>query len=836
MGEPVENDVPIPSKSRLANAWTTLGPKRALVLLGSAGVLLAFLAFGELHAGVHPPSVYLPLHTVLELVAAMVGLSMFVVQWHAAAARELREPRALFLGAAFLAVAGMDLLHVLAFPGMPGVLGPGTTDRGIIYWLAARLWQVTALLIAGLLPEGRGAAVVRRGPLLALNLAVVSLPLALDALRSAAAPLFFVEGRGLSPLKVSLEYAVMGLAALAAGAHLRRYRRTRDEGALTLFVALTVTVLSESCFTLYANAYDSLNLLGHLYKGVAYLLIFDALFVAALLRPYRRLDQSARELAASNSELGRLRDHVQNELTVTIARLRALERITEVALSRLEPDALLAEMLRRICDGVGADTASLLLLTREGSHLELRASVGLADGGAPVRIPRAQGLAGRIAESRAPLVVADLAQEQVLDPWLPGAVRSLVGVPLLLEGEVIGVLHAGTFALRAFDPEDVRLLERAADRVATSLDRARVLAELQTIVSSVPDPLLLYSPEGEIVRMNAAAEAMFGYSAAERGAQFAARLQALDIRSPDGVPVPFERQPLVRVLRGEETRGELLLLRRGGKDLWVSASAAPIRAASGGLLGAMVTLVDITPLHELQEQREDLLRAVTHDLRTPLAAIQLQAQRLQRLLGADERGGPDARTLQGLQTILVGTRRMNLMIQDLSDSVRLSAGQLKIETEVLDLPGFVRDLLGRAAGAVDVERVRLELEPDLPSVRGDPARLERIVTNLLTNALKYSAPGTEVVLSASRRGEEVLVSTCDRGPGISAEELPRLFERFYRGARAGQNRQGLGLGLYITRKLVEAHAGRIWAESEPGSGSTFRFTLPIAGPPGATLG
>jgi signal transduction histidine kinase len=123
--------------------------------------------------------------------------------------------------------------------------------------------------------------------------------------------------------------------------------------------------------------------------------------------------------------------------------------------------------------------------------------------------------------------------------------------------------------------------------------------------------------------------------------------------------------------------------------------------------------------------------------------------------------------------------------------------------------------------------VRLALAADLPRVAADPARLERVVTNLVGNALKYSPSDGEVVVSAERQGEHVAVRVADRGPGIASDDLPRVFERFFRG-KAVQKADGLGLGLYIVQLLVDAHGGTVRAESRAGEGATFTFTLPVA--------
>ena len=230
-------------------------------------------------------------------------------------------------------------------------------------------------------------------------------------------------------------------------------------------------------------------------------------------------------------------------------------------------------------------------------------------------------------------------------------------------------------------------------------------------------------------------------------------------------------------------------------------------------------VVTIRRLREATEQREDLLRAVSHDLRNPLAIVVLQAHRLVR-------GAADERARHATSGILAAARRMDRMLRDLTDSARSEGGRLELDRTAVKLRPFVAQLLHAAEGVLDAGRVENEVPADLPAVHADTDRLDRILSNLVGNALKYS-PG-RVRIRAERADGEVLISVEDSGPGIAPEDLPRIFERYYRGQR--HEGEGLGLGLYIVRKLVEAHGGRIGVESRPGQGSTFTVALPVAAP------
>ena len=167
------------------------------------------------------------------------------------------------------------------------------------------------------------------------------------------------------------------------------------------------------------------------------------------------------------------------------------------------------------------------------------------------------------------------------------------------------------------------------------------------------------------------------------------------------------------------------------------------------------------------------------------------------------------------------------MIQDLVDATRWESGQLELKREAIILPGYFNDLLHRLSLSMETTRIRVKMPADLPPVCADYARLERILVNLLSNALKYSDPGTPVQVNARAQDGAVVIAITDQGRGIPPEVIPHLFERFYR-APEERKGEGIGLGLFITKVLVEAHGGRIWVESEVGKGSSFYFTLPVA--------
>lgn len=236
-------------------------------------------------------------------------------------------------------------------------------------------------------------------------------------------------------------------------------------------------------------------------------------------------------------------------------------------------------------------------------------------------------------------------------------------------------------------------------------------------------------------------------------------------------------------------------------------------------------------LAQSDELKSALLSAVSHDLRTPLSAIKASATSLldDQIAWRDE----DRRDF--LMAIDEETDRLTLMVGNLLDLSRIEGGALRPDREWYDIEELLRDVairLGHRAGS-SAERIWLEIEPDLPLVWFDYVEIAQVVMNLGENAIKYTPPATPIDLRARRIGPEIEVAVADHGPGVAPTTQRRLFERFYRGSAEGTTISGSGIGLTICKGLVEAHGGRIWVESTPGHGATFRFTLPIAPPEAA---
>jgi len=240
--------------------------------------------------------------------------------------------------------------------------------------------------------------------------------------------------------------------------------------------------------------------------------------------------------------------------------------------------------------------------------------------------------------------------------------------------------------------------------------------------------------------------------------------------------------------------------------------------------GAVLALQDVSELQRLGRARRDFVANISHELRTPLASIRLL---LDTLL---HNALPDAgMQRQLLEQIAVETEALSQLAQELLDLSQIESGQVLLKLVPTPVTDLVSEPVARLATQASYkhQEIAVDVPPDLTAL-ADPQQVGRVIVNLLHNAIKFTPEGGRIgVRAAQGEGDEVMIEVWDTGVGIAPEDLPRIFERFYRADRA-RGGGGTGLGLAIAKHIVEAHGGRIWAESEPGRGATFRFTLPAA--------
>lgn len=228
-------------------------------------------------------------------------------------------------------------------------------------------------------------------------------------------------------------------------------------------------------------------------------------------------------------------------------------------------------------------------------------------------------------------------------------------------------------------------------------------------------------------------------------------------------------------------------------------------------------------LRRQHERQMAFLAGVAHDLRNPLSALTMSIA----IVSPDKPLPPEARVRSTMALVRRQVERLERMVGDFLDTARIEAGQLELKMEPCDACQLARNVVELFQATSSAHTIRYEGQDEPMVLRLDPARIEQILNNLVSNAIKYSPAGGEVLVRVERQTEHVIISVSDRGLGISPEEQPRLFEPFRRAGSSASGIPGMGLGLFVCRRIAEAHGGRIELESEPGNGSTFRVLLPL---------
>jgi signal transduction histidine kinase/DNA-binding response OmpR family regulator len=457
------------------------------------------------------------------------------------------------------------------------------------------------------------------------------------------------------------------------------------------------------------------------------------------------------------------------------------------------------------------------------------------------RHPRAVGTLGLVVQGGEAVCLRDVTRHPAFKGFPAGhpPMSSFLGVPIRFRERVVGHLYlTNKRGGEEFTNEDKLLVEMLAARAGTALETARLYeaerherAWLEAVIEQMPDPVRVLDAQGNVAALNRAALALRCHEDGRRD-PFGNPID-LDLYLPSGERLSPEEFPGVRALtHGEPTIGVDLRIRTAdGGLLPVLASAVPVRSPRGAPLGATAIYRDVSALVELERMRTEWSALIAHDLRQPVGVVALAVAMARKA----HQGTMAEAEAKHLDRIEGAARRLSIMIDELLDATRLEARRLTLAPALVDVAALAREVCERTANVTAGHSVSVR-EAGVPrEVWADPTRVEQVMANLLSNAAKYGAPGTEIRVDVHGSDERVEVTITNHGPGIEPEELARLFQRFMRSRTGAQkDASGIGLGLYICKGLVQAHGGQIWAESTPGETTSFHFTLPSTPPTEAT--
>jgi PAS domain S-box-containing protein len=492
-----------------------------------------------------------------------------------------------------------------------------------------------------------------------------------------------------------------------------------------------------------------------------------------------------------------------------VSRVRELESLIDIGRTVTEVLGL-DEALTRVVEAAvhltDAEEGSLLLIDEQSGDLYMRASKNFdEDFVNTFRLQVQDSLAGQVIKTGKPILLDETSPQKIKTAYL---VHSLIYVPLRVRGKIIGVLGVDNRkAGRVLGQKDVTVMTAMADYAAIAIDNARLFQEseeertkMETILGQTENGVIVVDEDNRVVLINRSAEQIFGITGDYVG------FSAAEV---------FDHDHLLEFLRsgdGVPRREELEL--KDGRVFNVIRS--PIQH-----IGQAVVLHDITHFKELDRIKSEFVTTVSHDLRSPLTAILGYVELI-------ERAGPLTEAQhEFVERVRISVEQITALVTDLLDLGRIESGldTSKEKTNIGNLARYALDGLRSTARSRRIV-LKSEIADQLPDIFGDPVRVRQMIANLLENAIKYTPEGGEVKLVVLSEDDQVILHISDTGAGIPASDQPYLFDKFFRASNVPEDSTGTGLGLSIVKSIVEQHQGRIWLDSQMGSGTTFTVVLP----------
>lgn len=503
-----------------------------------------------------------------------------------------------------------------------------------------------------------------------------------------------------------------------------------------------------------------------------------------------------------------------------------LLEITRAITQELNLDNLLARILR-ISAEMLAGQAGLIALRAEQGGWTVAASHGIP----PAFLRHLDPLLAEVPDHK------DQAQFEL--PEINRRLQSLtraasmglltgVGLPLIVRQQVIGVIFIFRNYAGVFSNNDTALLQSFADQAAIAVQNAQLYTQvsrekqrIDAMLDSAADGIIIITPAHIIERCNPALARMLGDAPQNiRGKTHQEVIQFAQTK--DGLTLEQAEQGGWPLTPNATLYVEGDMLRPGGMPLPVGITYAPLVSPDGQLLNIVATVRDITRFREAEELKSTFISVISHELKTPVALIKGYVSTLRREDASWERKIVD----DSLQVIEEEADRLTALIENLLDASRLQAGALAINESDVALNKLAERISERFRTQTSTHTITVDFPLDFPVVLADEDRISQVLSNLVSNAIKYSPDGGEIKITGKVMPEYVVICVSDQGPGIAPDDIPHVFDRFYRSSDATRKTKGAGLGLYLARAVIEAHRGRIWVDPKPGDGARICFSLP----------
>ncbi len=725
-------------------------------------------------------SPYLVFHNVAEFFSIMVSCSIFGLGWYAY--DQNKDCHSLFLSVAFLGIGMMDFMHTLGYTGMPALLTPNSPNKSTQFWIAVRLFSAAAFLASAFVSSNNKSRWLSKTPLIVVTLTISLAVFIGVTFFPENVPTTFIQGVGLTPFKKISEYIIISLLILTSIIYWQRLSRTGDRLIIYYLVAFVFCIFSELVFAVYKSVFDTYNVLGHIYKIVAFGLIYKGIFVASVRKPYEALNQNRNMLS-----------HIVNSI----------------------PQSLFWKDRESIYLGCNQ------VFARQAGIDEPDNIIGKSDFDLPWKGELSEGFR---ADDRQ-VMDSSMAKHHIIEKlhnsdneviWI-----DTTKVPLTDSfGKVNGVL--GIFE----DITEKRLAEEKVGR-------------LSAIVEYSNDAIISKTVEGIVTSWNFGAEKMFGYSEQEMLGKSITILSPPERHNEE--QIIFDA-----IFRGESVENfETVRVRKDGRLVYISVTVSPIRNPQGDIIGASKVARDITARKKSEEEKSSLesqlqqaqkmesvgrlAGGVAHDFNNLLSVI----------LGYTELALLKMTPSQPHYAAFIEIKKAAERSAALTRQLLAFARKQTVAPRVIDFNATVSGMLKMLQRLIgeDIQLAWLPA-PELWPVKIDPSQIDQILANLCVNARdaisgigRINIETGNIVIDADYcatqidavPGEYLRLAVSDDGSGMDKKTASRIFEPFYTTKELGK---GTGLGLATVYGIVKQNNGFINVQSEPGQGATFTIYLP----------
>ena len=520
-------------------------------------------------------------------------------------------------------------------------------------------------------------------------------------------------------------------------------------------------------------------------------------------------------------------DEIRDDLMLLIARRveeqTALYEVGRSLIDEVDTRDLMEFLLTKAVDLVDAEMG-VLSIQEEDGRFSVKAVHGLDRSTIGHTYYTSGYTSGDAVEREEPIRRVEIVPQKA-SPWAEGLQEkiSYLVAPITWQGRTTGMIEvASPFAHHVFGEDELRLLSLFVNQAAIAIENANLYRRItedqrrtEAMLHSINDGVIAFNNDAAIILVNYAAERILNLPPFP---------QTHEHHVKEVIRHPGLANLFLKSLNATQEMAEEIYLGPPDRKI-LEVETSLIEISPGERIGILAVIRDVTALRELEQAKSDFVSTVSHELRTPLTSIKAYTATLRR----DDVEFDDHTREDFLGVVEEETDRLTRLISDLLDVSRIESGKLELKRRDFDIAKLVRIVTDKMRSQSLKHAINLDAPSSISQVNADPDKIEQVITNLVDNALKYSPSGGVVTVTLKSHPRKVEFSVNDQGVGIPEDHLPYIFEKFHRvDNQATREIGGTGLGLYVSKSIIEAHGGTIWAESRPDEGSTFHFTLPLS--------